>query len=125
MNFIIGGAYQGKRDCAVKRYGLTEDDIYTCAESEGIRFGARCIDRLEEFTLWCVKNGKDPLEVFRENREAWRGSVLICQDIFCGVVPMGADMRAWRESTGRLAAYLASEAETVTRVFCGLEERLK
>ena len=81
MDFIIGGAYQGKRDCAVKRYGLTEDDIYTCTESEGIRFGARCIDRLEEFTLWCVKNGTDPLEVFRENREAWRGCVLICQDI--------------------------------------------
>ena len=125
MDFIIGGAYQGKRDCAKKRYGLTEDDIFTCTESEGIRFGARCIDRLEEFTLWCARNGTDPVDVFRENREAWRESVLICQDIFCGVVPMGADMRAWRECTGRLAAYLASEAGGVTRVFCGLEERLK
>ena len=125
MDFIIGGAYQGKRDCAVKRYGLTEDDIYTCTETEGIRFGARCIDRIEEFTLWCVRNEKDAVAVFRENREAWRGAVLICQDIFCGVVPLGADMRAWREMTGRLAAYLAAEADSVTRVFCGLEERLK
>ena len=46
MHFIIGGAYQGKRDLAFRRYGLTEDDIYTCTEAEGIRFGARCIDRI-------------------------------------------------------------------------------
>ena len=125
MDFIIGGAYQGKRDAAKKRFGLTDAEIFTCTEADGIAFGTRCIDRLEEFTLWCVRNGKDAVAVFRENREAWQNNVLICQDIFCGVVPMGADMRAWRESTGRLTAYLASEAETVTRVFCGLETRLK
>ena len=125
MDFIIGGAYQGKRDAAIRRYGLTENDIFTCTEAEGIRFGARCIDRLEEFTLWCVRNDNNAVAVFRENREAWRDSVLICQDIFCGVVPLGADMRAWREMTGRLAAYLAGEADSVTRVFCGLEARLK
>ena len=61
----------------------------------------------------------------KENRASWQDSVLICQDIFCGVVPMGADMRAWRETTGRLCAYLAAEADTVTRVFCGIEEKLK
>ena len=125
MDLIIGGAYQGKLACAKKRYGLAEGDIYTCTEAEGIRFGARCIDRLEEFTLWCVRNEKDALTIFHDNREAWRNSVLLCQDIFCGVVAMGADMRAWREMTGRLAAYLADEAESVTRMFCGLETRLK
>ena len=125
MDFIIGGAYQGKLDCAKKRYGLAESDIYTCTEAEGIRFGTRCIDRLEEFTLWCVRQGRDATELFKENRDAWQNSVLCCCDIFCGVVPMGADMRAWREMTGRLAAYLAGEAESVTRLFCGLETRLK
>ena len=125
MDFIIGGAYQGKLDCARKRYSLADGDIYTCTEADGISFGARCIDRLEEFALWCVRNGRDAIEIMKENRAAWQDSVLICQDIFCGVVPMGADMRAWRESTGRLAAYLAAEASAVTRVFCGLEERLK
>ncbi|MBR5679769.1 MAG: bifunctional adenosylcobinamide kinase/adenosylcobinamide-phosphate guanylyltransferase [Clostridia bacterium] len=125
MDFIIGGAYQGKLDCAKKRYSLTEGEIYTCTEADGIAFGARCIDRLEEFTLWCVRNDRDAVAIMKENRASWQDSVLICQDIFCGVVPMGADMRAWREATGRLAAYLAAEASAVTRVFCGLEERLK
>ena len=125
MDFIIGGAYQGKLDCARKRYGLTDKDISVCTEEDGIAFGAPCIDRLEEFALWCVRNGRDAVEIMKENRAAWENSVLICQDIFCGVVPMGADMRAWRECAGRLAAYLAAQASTVTRVFCGLEERLK
>lgn len=125
MHFIIGGAYQGKLDCAKKKYSVTDEEIFTCTEESGIEFGARCIDKIEEFTLWCVRNGKDATEIFKENRDKWTDSVLICMDIFCGVVPMGADMRAWRDMTGRLCAYLSSEAESVTRMFCGLEQRLK
>ena len=125
MHFIIGGAYQGKLDCAKKKYSVTDEEIFTCTEESGIEFGARCIDKIEEFTLWCVRNGKDATEIFKENRDKWTDSVLICMDIFCGVVPMGADMRAWRDMTGRLCAYLSSEAQSVTRMFCGLEQRLK
>ena len=50
---------------------------------------------------------------------------LICRDIFCGVVPMGAENRAWRQKTGRLCQYLSREAEQVSRIFCGLEQRMK
>lgn len=125
MILIIGGAYQGKRTLAKQKYGLSDDDIFTCTEAPGIGFGARCIDKIEEFTLWCAKNGKDATESFRAHRTEWEDSVLICQDIFCGVVPVDADMRAWRETTGRLCAYLSEEAESVSRVFCGLEQQLK
>jgi len=125
MEFIIGGAYQGKLDNAMKKYNLTENEIFTCTEENGIEFGARCIYKIEEFTLWCVRNGRDATEIFKENRNKWADSVLICMDIFCGVVPLGADMRAWRDMTGRLCAYLSSEADSVTRMFCGLEQRLK
>ena len=51
--------------------------------------------------------------------------ILIMQDIFCGVVPMGAENRAWRQRTGRLSQYLSKEANQVSRIFCGLEQRLK
>ena len=125
MDLIIGGAYQGKLALAKNKYGLADTDIATCSEASGIRFGARCIDKLEEFTLWCVRNEKDATEIFRAHRGEWKKSILICQDIFCGVVPMGAEERLWREMTGRLCANLSSEADTVTRVFCGLEQKLK
>ena len=125
MDFIIGGAYQGKLNCARNTFAVQDNEIFTCTEESGIEFGARCINKIEEFTLWCVRNGRDATEIFRENREKWENSVLICMDIFCGVVPLGADMRAWRDMTGRLCAYLSEEAASVTRMFCGLEQRLK
>lgn len=124
MNLIIGGAYQGKRDFAKKTYSLTDSDIYTCRGSE-IDFSLPCIDHIEEFALACVREGIDPLAFFQANRAAWQGSVLICQDIFCGVVPMEAELRAWRNSTGQLCQYLSREAQRVSRIFCGLEQRLK
>ncbi len=125
MVLIIGGAYQGKLDFAKRQYGVSDAQVFTCTEENGIAFGARCIDKLEEFTLWCVRNGQDATEIFKANRAEWKDSILICQDIFCGVVPMGADMRAWREMTGRLCAFLSEEAQSVSRIFCGLEQKLK
>ena len=125
MDLIIGGAYQGKLDYAKERYSLEAGDIYTCSESDGIMFGYRCLNKAEEFTLWCIRNGKDAVELLDQHQEEWKNSIFICEDIFCGVVPLGADMRAWREMTGRMCSYLSSKAENVTRVFCGLGQVLK
>ena len=125
MDFIIGGAYQGKRGYAKSHFSVEEREIFTCREDGEIDLASRCIDRIEEFTLWCVRNGADPTEIFRAHREEWRGSVLICMDIFCGVVPLEAEARAWREATAKLCAYLSGEADSVTRMFCGLAQKLK
>ena len=126
MILLIGGAYQGKLAYAKENFHLSEIDIYTCHEDHSsIDFSKRCIDRLEEFTLACVRNQICSVEYFREHREAWADHLLICQDIFCGVVPLGAEMRAWRNETGRLCQYLSHEAKRVSRIFCGLEQRLK
>lgn len=120
MILIIGGAYQGKLEYATREYRLEEGDVFTCSGTS-IDFSRRCIYAIEEFAYHC----DDPIAYFREHREEWSDSILICQDIFCGVVPMGADMRAWRQKTGRLCQYLAQQAQQVTRLFCGLEQRLK
>ena len=126
MEFIIGGAYQGKLDHAKKKYGLSDDDIFICTEESGeIDFSARCICNIEAYTLWCIRRGTDAGTIFREHREEWADSILICRDIFCGVVPVEAELRAWRELTGRLCAFLSFEAADVYRIFCGLEQRLK
>ena len=120
MILIIGGAYQGKLEFAKNTFHLTQADIHTCTGEE-IDFSKRCIDHIEEFT-YVRENAAD---YFRAHRDQWENSILICQDIFSGVVPMGADNRAWRQNTGRLCQYLAGEARQVSRIFCGLEQRLK
>ncbi len=124
MILIIGGAYQGKLDYAKAAHCLSEQDIFTCTGME-IDFSRRCIYALEEFTLACVQQGVDPIAWFKARREQWQDAIVICQDIFCGVVPMGEDMRAWRHNTGQLCKYLSGEAQQVSRIFCGLEQRLK
>ena len=124
MVLIIGGAYQGKLDFAKSTFDLSESDIFTCTGGE-IDFSKRCIDHMEEFTLWCAQSGVDAVEFFRSCRERWQNSILICEDISAGVVPLGADMRAWRQMNGLLCRYLSGKAARVSRLFCGLEERLK
>jgi len=125
MDLIIGGAYQGKLEYAKNRYSLAEGDIYRCSEAGGAEFGHRCLYGMQEFALWCVRNGSDAVEILEQHRDEWKDSVIICEDIFCGVVPLGADMRAWREMTGRMCSYLSSQAENVIRIYCGLEQVLK
>ena len=120
MILIIGGAYQGKLDFAKDRFGITDADVHTCYTGE-INFSKRCIYKIEEFTY----GQPDPIDYFQSHREEWQDSILILQDIFCGVVPMGAENRVWRQNTGRLAQYLSKEATQVSRIFCGLEQRLK
>ena len=120
MILIIGGAYQGKLDFAKETFGLTEADMFHCTDGN-IDFSKKCICDLEEFAY----HHPDPVGYFRDHREQWQDSILICRDIFCGVVPMGAENRAWRQKTGRLCQYFSREADRVSRIFCGLEQRLK
>ena len=67
--------------------------------------------RAAELVRWLTK--------FKKN------AVLICRDISAGIVPMDAEQRAWREAVGRYLSALAADADTVTRVFCGLPQQLK
>ena len=120
MILVIGGAYQGKLDFTKETFGITDADVYTCTAGD-IDFSKRCIYKIEEFTY----NHPDPIGYFEAHREDWKDSILILEDIFCGVVPMDAENRAWRQNTGRLSQYLSREAEQVSRIFCGLEQRLK
>lgn len=124
MVLIIGGAYQGKLEYAKQALAVQDGEIFTC-QADTIDFSKRCVCALEAFTWACVASGVDPIAYFREHRQQWENSVLICQDIFCGVVPMGAQLRQWRQDTARLCQYLAGQASQVSRIFCGLEQRLK
>ena len=120
MVLIIGGAYQGKLDFALNELGVAQEAVFSCGEGD-IDFGKSCIYGIEEFTY----HHDDPVAYFKAHKDQWKDSVLICQDMSCGVVPRGADMRRWRQKNGKLCQYLSREAERVSRIFCGLEQRLK
>ena len=126
MNLIIGGAYQGKLDYARETFNVGNGDIFNCTcNRAGIDFSRTCINHIEEFVLASIRSGQDPVAYFKAHWEDWRHSVLICMDLSCGVVPLEAEMRQWRNETGRLCQYLSREASSVSRIFCGLEQKLK
>lgn len=125
MDLIIGGAFQGKTAYAKEHYGFSDGEIFTCTAEMGADFSRPCVRRLEQYALFCLRRGLVPEQEILTRREEWKQAVLICDDISCGVVPMEAETRAWREATGRMLAVLSREAATVTRLFCGLPQRLK
>jgi Adenosyl cobinamide kinase/adenosyl cobinamide phosphate guanylyltransferase len=119
MDLIIGGAYQGKLTYARARYGLSDGDIFECGADGEPDVSRRCVCHLEEYVLSCVRRGVEPACAFRPD------AVLICRDVSCGIVPMDAECREWREAVGRFLNRLSAQAEHVTRVFCGLPLALK
>ena len=124
MILIIGGAYQGKLTFAKDAFGLEDSDVYTCDGPE-LDFSRRCVRSLETFTLECAKADVDAVARLREHRQQWQDTIFICRDISCGVVPLDSTMRKWRNLNGQVCSYLAGEAQRVSRIFCGLEDRLK
>lgn len=119
MDLIIGGAFQGKLAYATRTYKLKTKDICECSISKEPDFSKKCIYRYERYVLWCMRNGTEPKTVFDDDK------VIIMDDIFCGVVPVEPETRAWREKSGRTMSALASEANSVTRLFCGIPKRIK
>ena len=126
MIFIIGGSYQGKSEYALETFGLKHEDVFVCTqETEQIDFSKRVISHIEQFALGCVRRGEEPKEYWESHMDSLTDKILISDDVSCGVVPVDAVIRAWREAAGRANNYLAREAVQVIRVFCGLGQVIK
>ena len=109
---VIGGAFQGKGDFAIKEFRLSKGDIYECNEEQlKLPEGYRCYGHVERYVLACVNNNLEPVDGFKEN------TVVIMDDIFCGVVPVDELTRHYRERAGRFMQEIAAHSE-VYRVFC-------
>ena len=122
MILITGGAYQSKRRFAMARFALAPEEICDCALSAP-DLSKKALCHVEQYVLRCIREGRDETALL--DVPALAEKILIFDDISCGVVPLEAEERAWRERTGRLAAALAQSADEVWRVFFGLGERIK
>lgn len=126
MKLIIGGAFQGKRAYAEKKYNIKADqwiDGAVCEEKaifeiKGIYHFHQLIRRMKfserDAVTWAET-------LYQKNPDL----VIVTDEVGYGIVPMDAEERAWRESCGRVCTALASCAEEVVRVCCGIGTRLK
>ena len=125
MILIFGGAYQGKLDYALKTFDITPDDVFHCTRDGELSLEKTIICGLEDFVYSCTVDGIEARDVLSSMEPQLRDKILIADDISQGLVPMDATDRAYREMMGRTLIWLAREADSVFRVFCGLGQQLK
>jgi len=125
MILIFGGAYQGKLDYALSRFGLTKEDVHQCDEDCFALKKKKIIYEIDKWILALVKADADVGGEVHRFIDDHVNAIVICNDISCGVVPIGATLRAWREAVGRSLGTLSRASDEVIRVFCGIPARLK
>jgi adenosyl cobinamide kinase/adenosyl cobinamide phosphate guanylyltransferase len=126
MILIFGGAYQGKLAYALERFNLAENDVYKCnTDDVNTPVNKKIIYETEKWILALVKNNLDvgkPVQQFiNDNND----TIVICNDISCGVVPVDPVLRKWREVAGRFMSALSQKSDEVIRLFCGIATRVK
>ena len=80
MDIIIGGVYQGKLDYAKAQFSLTDSDVFFCSECPVLDLTKRCIYGFEQYLRACAQSSILPQTEYPAE------TVLICEDIFCGIV---------------------------------------
>ena len=83
------------------------------------------INHLHTFIKTSMQRGENPKESILDFITKYPDCILISDEIGNGIVPMDAFEREYREQTGRILIELAKEAEEVTRVICGIGQKIK
>lgn len=108
MILIIGGANQGKTQFAIDNFG----DNYKIENHYYLKVKEQLI------------NDTDPIKAAESLGEK-DNLIIITNEIGCGLVPVDAFERKYRETNGRVNCFLAEKAEQVIRVFCGIGTKIK
>lgn len=129
MRLIVGGAYQGKRAYVMQNYGIREDEITDGASidagSKDITDIFKCISNFHILIRNILEAGKDPMEVTGRILAKNPNVVILMDEVGNGIIPMEYAERIWREQVGKCGCFLATQAESVERIVCGIATRIK
>ncbi|MBO4912385.1 MAG: bifunctional adenosylcobinamide kinase/adenosylcobinamide-phosphate guanylyltransferase [Butyrivibrio sp.] len=127
---IVGGAGQGKLEFAKRFAGeICDKDIFSFEYKDSSDYvkSAGCGEIVPNgYKIYChaerLMRGTD--ESAEEIAKLFfEKEIVICEDITCGIVPIDAVDRKWREDAGRLMQALAANRR-VYRVICGIGEEI-
>ena len=127
MTLIFGGAYQGKLAYAQSQYAVKDADIYHCNDETAADLPGdkKIINNIDQWILAQIKAEADIPTAITHFINANPTAIVICTDISCGIVPMDATMRKWRDQVGRAMAQLSAASDQVVRMFCGIPTKIK
>ncbi|WP_226087676.1 bifunctional adenosylcobinamide kinase/adenosylcobinamide-phosphate guanylyltransferase [Mesobacillus sp. S13] len=142
MHFVTGGAFNGKSEWVKKQYHLDdlEHSWYSAYKGDEIpELTDKQIIVLEGIEVWIRQMAKNnQADVSRqewlsisqkwmkwESDDQQRKIVLIGSDISKGIVPMEAEDRVWRDTTGWVYQDLVLRADRVDVIWYGICQKLK
>ena len=132
MKLVIGGRAQGKLNYVLQHMTDENYQIY-----DGVFPDAGELFNLTKKNEWLIvnhfhkwvnkelkenRNPEEELEAFLKKGVRF---VVISDEIGNGIVPVDAFERDYRERTGRMLITLASQADEVVRVICGIGQKIK
>ena len=120
IRFYIGGSGNGQAELAEKETGRKP---VQCTPDEALKSPA--IDNFHLVAKQILSQGGSPQEYARKLLKSNPDAVICSDEIGCGIHPLAQEERIWREETGRALCILAEGAGTVTRVICGIGQRIK
>jgi adenosyl cobinamide kinase/adenosyl cobinamide phosphate guanylyltransferase len=119
MILYIGGQAQGKLELALRENNIVRlfdgaaDDMSMLKEAD-------CIYNLHSLIRRLIYSGEDVAWI-----NSIECSVVICNEVGCGIVPIEPLDIAYREAVGRCCCELAKKSERVVRVVCGIGMDIK
>ena len=115
MELIVGGRAQGKLAYALALTGRTEAEV-----ADGLLLGLPIVNHLHRCVRELLQAGRNAEREVLAFAEAHPDCVFVCDEIGCGLVPVDAFEREYRDAVGRVCCALARRAGRVHRVFCGM-----
>lgn len=132
MKLVIGGRAQGKLNYVLQHMVDENYQIYDGVfPDEGELFNLTrknewlIVNRFHKWVNKELKENRNPEEELEAFLKKGVRFVVISDEIGNGIVPVDAFERDYRERTGRMLITLASQADEVVRVICGIGQKIK
>jgi len=128
MHIVFGGKYNGKKKYTINEFAPTVF-LHQSLHSVDCSQETICISDFPSIVKEHLALNEDAaaMAIYSEILRLAEKNVVICvcDDITRGIVPLETEQRKIRDTLGRLYQMLFSDAESVTQIWFGLEERLK
>ena len=125
MILITGGTSSGKATFArnlAAQHGWSEDDV--AFNVEELLWGQ--VEGTDQIAPASDDADRKALSATPELIEQLAAKAIVtCSEVGAGIVPLDAQERTWREAVGRMSCELASQADAVVRMVCGIPVVLK
>ena len=133
MILVTGGIYQGKCEIAKamyqqKRKKTADRELVLADESCNDAQKLLYADVILQFHLWIrrwMEEHKDPYAMTKHLVQENADVIITLAQVGCGIVPMEAFDREYRETVGSIGCLLADKAQEVYMVHCGIAQQIK